>query len=167
MEFKVYEIEPVPKPRQTNRSRWKKTPSDERYYRFKDEIRSSGVDVPESGYHVLFVLKMPKSWKPNIKDKMRHTPCQKVPDKDNLEKALLDSLFKQDSHIWDGRVSKVWGDSGKMIIITGIETDWIKVFLDDILLSKNINIECNLIDCCPIIDPKNCDKNCYCYSSTT
>ncbi|MCK5612471.1 RusA family crossover junction endodeoxyribonuclease, partial [Candidatus Pacearchaeota archaeon] len=99
----------------------------------KDQITLSKVVVPDSGYHVLFVLKMPESWNPEKKNKMRHTPCKKTPDKDNLEKALLDSLFKQDSHIWDGRVSKVWGDSGKMIIITGIETDWIKTFLDDIL----------------------------------
>lgn len=133
MNFTVYDIEPVPKPRQTRSSKWKKTRSEEHYYRFKDEVALSRVEIPDSGYHVLFVLKMPKSWKSNQKDKMRHIPCLKTPDKDNLEKALLDSLFKQDSHIWDGRVSKVWGDSGKMIIITGIDTDWIKTFLDDTL----------------------------------
>ena len=133
MEFKVYDIDPTPKPRQTNCSRWKKTESDKRYYAFKDDIKFSKVVVPESGYHVLFVLKMPLSWSKKKKDKTRHTACQKTPDKDNLEKALLDSIFKQDSHIWDGRVSKVWGDSGKLIIITGVETGWIKDFLEEVL----------------------------------
>jgi Holliday junction resolvase RusA-like endonuclease len=136
MEFKIYDIEPVAKPRQTRSSKWKTTPREAKYYRFKDDIREGGVYLPESGYHVIFVLKMPLGWNYRKRDKMRHTSCQKTPDKDNMEKALLDSLFTQDSHIWDGRVSKVWGDSGKMIVITGIETDWIKIFLS-IILSKN------------------------------
>ena len=89
--------------------------------------------MPESGYHVLFVLKTPESGKYKGEKIVRHSGCKKTPDKDNLEKALLDSIFKQDSHIWDGRVSKVWGDVGKIVLITGIETDWIKTFLDDIL----------------------------------
>ena len=133
MEFQVYDIDPVPKPRQTRSAHWKKTPSDERYYAFKDAVRFSKVSVPDSGYHVLFVLKMPKSGKYQGKKIIKHTACPKTPDKDNLEKALLDSLFKQDSHIWDGRVSKIWGDAGKIILITGIDTGWIKTFLDDIL----------------------------------
>lgn len=133
MDFQVFDIDPVPKPRQTNRAKWKKTPADNRYYAFKDAIRLCKVEIPESGYHVLFVLKMPKDWSKKKKDKTRHTACQKTPDKDNLEKALLDSIFKQDSHIWDGRVSKVWGDSGKIVLITGIETEWIKDFLDETL----------------------------------
>lgn len=134
MEFQVFDIEPVPKPRQTSRSKWKKTPQDERYYHFKDEIKKMSMDVPAEGYHVLFVLKMPEYWSAKKKDKMRHKPHTQTPDKDNLEKALLDSIFKQDSHIWDGRVSKVWGDAGKMILITGIETEWIKTFLDETLI---------------------------------
>lgn len=131
MKFTVYNINPVPKPRQTRRSKWKKTLSDERYYRFKDETKLLRVSVPENGYHVLFVLKMPKSWSKKKRDKMRHTPHQQTPDKDNLEKALLDALYKQDSHIWDGRCSKIWGDEGKLIIIEGLQTDWIKEFLDE------------------------------------
>lgn len=39
-------------------------------------------------------------------------PHQQKPDKDNLEKALLDAIFDDDSRIWDGRVSKVWGATG-------------------------------------------------------
>lgn len=37
-------------------------------------------------------------------------------DKDNLEKALLDAIFDDDSRIWDGRVTKVWGVKGQIII---------------------------------------------------
>lgn len=133
MKFEVFDIDPVPKPRQTQSARWKKTASDMRYYAFKDAVKLFKVSVPESGYHVIFVLKMPLSWSDKKRDRIRHTPCQKTPDKDNLEKALLDSIFTQDKHIWDGRCSKVWGDAGKIVLITGIDSDWIKTFLDDIL----------------------------------
>lgn len=43
-------------------------------------------------------------------------PHQKKPDKDNLEKALLDAIFDDDSRIWDGRVSKVWGTTGMITV---------------------------------------------------
>lgn len=135
MNFQVFDINPVPKPRQTRSAHWKKTPSDKRYYAFKDAIRLSKVEIPESGTHVLFVLKMPKSWSQKKKDKMRHKSHQSRPDVDNLHKAFLDSIFKEDSHIWDGRVSKVWGDAGKIVLITGIETEWIKTFLDETLFT--------------------------------
>lgn len=47
---------------------------------------------------------------------MNGKPHQQKPDKDNLEKALLDAIFEDDCRIWDGRVSKVWGETGKIII---------------------------------------------------
>jgi Holliday junction resolvase RusA-like endonuclease len=131
MKFEVYNINPVPKPRQTRSAKWKKRACDQRYYRFKDEIRFLGVTVPESGFHVLFVLKMPLSWSKKKRNSMRHIPHCSRPDKDNLEKALLDAIYKEDSSVWDGRVSKVWGDEGRIIIISGIGSDWIKGFLDE------------------------------------
>lgn len=139
MNFTIYDIDPVPKPRQTRSSKWKTSDREARYYDFKDDIIRTHTTLPEKGYHVLFVLKMPKSWSDKKKNRMRHKPHKQTPDKDNLEKALLDAIFHKnskegnDSHIWDGRVSKVWGDNGKIIIITGIKTDWIKTFLDDTL----------------------------------
>ena len=133
MNFQVFDINPVPKPRQTRSAHWKKTPSDKRYYAFKDAIRSSVV-VPESGYHVLFVLKMPLSWSKKKKKEMRHKPHQSRPDLDNMTKAFFDACYKEDSHIWDGRCSKVWGDTGKIVLITGIETEWIKSFLGEVLI---------------------------------
>lgn len=39
-----------------------------------------------------------------------------TPDKDNLEKAVLDAVFENDSHVWDGRVSKLWADRGVLIV---------------------------------------------------
>lgn len=38
------------------------------------------------------------------------------PDRDNLEKALLDGVFGEDSHVWDGRATKLWGRRPLLII---------------------------------------------------
>lgn len=111
-----YPITPLGKPRMTQRDKWAKRPAVLRYRAFCDEVRARGVTLPESGYHVLFVLPMPKSWSKQKREAMRGQAHQQKPDKDNLEKALLDAVFKDDSRVWDGRVSKVWGDVGEIVI---------------------------------------------------
>src|SRR5690554_3514466 len=102
----VYPITPMGKPRMTQRDKWKQRPEVMRYRAFRDEVRIRGVKLPESGYHLTFVLPMPKSWSKKKRDAMRGAPHQQRPDKDNLEKALLDAIFEEDARIWDGRVTK-------------------------------------------------------------
>jgi hypothetical protein len=116
MRKQEFNIAPVAKPRMTKSDSWKKRPRVLKYWAFKDEIRRHGVTLPEAGSHVVFVLPMPKSW--SAKKKAHHdcSKHQQTPDVDNLKKALLDSIFAQDCHIWDVRVSKIWGYSGKIII---------------------------------------------------
>jgi len=111
-----YDIVPVSKPRQTQRDKWKKRDCVLRYRAFKDEVRLHRVQVPESQAHIIFVLPMPKSWSKKKRAEMAGKPHQAKPDKDNLEKALLDAVFEEDSQIWDNRVSKFWGDEGAIII---------------------------------------------------
>ena len=118
----TYHITPMPKPRMTRRDKWKKRPVVLRYHAFKDEVRFQGVYLPEHGYHVTFIIPMPKSWSKKKKLEMDGEPHQQTPDKDNLEKALLDSLFEDDSRIWDGRVTKRWGQVGKIIVSYSEET---------------------------------------------
>ena len=31
-------------------------------------------------------------------------------------KALMDALYDDDSHIWDCRITKIWGEKGQIII---------------------------------------------------
>ncbi len=114
--MKEYAIKPVAKPRMTRSDKWKKRPCVMRYRNFCDQVRFAGITLPDFGYHVIFVLPMPKSWSEKKKKAMDGQRHQQVPDKDNLEKGLLDCLFKDDSHIWDGRVSKIWGREGQIII---------------------------------------------------
>lgn len=111
-----YEITPIPKPRQTRADKWKQRPAVLRYRAFADEVRLCGVNLPECGYHVTFVLPMPASWSKKKRDEMSGMPHQQRPDKDNLEKALLDAVYSDDSRVWDGRVTKVWGEKGKIIV---------------------------------------------------
>ncbi len=114
--IKVYPIIPIAKPRMTQRDKWKNRPVVARYNAFKDLVRLHRIELPESGYHVIFIMPMPKSWSNKKKLKMNSKPHQQTPDKDNLEKGLLDALFKDDKHIWDGRVSKIWGVNGQIIV---------------------------------------------------
>ena len=45
---------------------------------------------------------------------MRGSPHQQKPDKDNLEKGLLDAVLDEDCRVWDSRITKIWGDQGKI-----------------------------------------------------
>ena len=114
--MRVYDITPIGKPRMTQRDKWQKRPPVLRYRAFCDEVRLNHVSLPESGYHVTFILPMPASWSRKRRAEMCGKPHQQKPDKDNLEKALLDAVFDEDSHVWDGRVTKIWGEKGQIVI---------------------------------------------------
>lgn len=111
-------IDPVPKPRMTRSDRWKKRDCVERYWAYKDQLRSliTPGDLPDS-YHLIFILGMPASWSRKKRAAMLYQPHQAKPDKDNLEKGFLDCLFDDDAAVWDGRVSKIWGDVGGIIVL--------------------------------------------------
>jgi len=119
-----YPITPVPKPRMTRRDAMRSTtkyprrPGVARYDAFKQECLLRKVAVPESGSHITFYLPMPKSWSKKKKAVMCSMPHQQRPDKDNLEKALLDAIFDEDCRIWDSRVTKRWGYEGSILIET-------------------------------------------------
>ncbi|AMO48870.1 Endodeoxyribonuclease RusA [Enterobacter sp. FY-07] len=100
----------------TRSDKWKKRPEVLRYRAFCDEVRARGVILPESGSHITFILPMPQSWSKKKRAEMNGKPHKSKPDKDNLEKALLDALFEDDSHVWDSRVTKLWGEVGQVII---------------------------------------------------
>lgn len=108
----IYDITPVSKPRMTQRDKWAKRKPVLEYFAYKQECKLKGVELPESNYHVTFILPMPSSWSKKKRAEMNGKPHQQRPDKDNLEKGLLDALFDDDSTVWDGRVTKLWGEKG-------------------------------------------------------
>jgi len=134
-----YNINPVPKPRMTQADRWRKRPCVLRYFDFKDKVRELDIKV-DNGDHIIFVLPMAKSWGMKKKrEKCRQLHDQR-PDKDNLEKALLDAVYDEDCEIADTRVTKIWGYNGEIIIIKGEYTWTEKLFaqLED-MCNKLIN----------------------------
>ena len=118
----VYPITPVSAPRQTRRdslpptSRYPVRPEVARYRAYCDELRLRQVRVPEPFHHAVFVLPMPATWSQKKRAAHEGMPHQQKPDRDNLEKALLDALFGNDAGVWDGRTTKLWGAQGLLII---------------------------------------------------
>ncbi len=115
-----FPVDPMGKPRMTQSDKWKKREVTDRYWQLKDNMKkiAEGYNfiMPESDYHMIFNIPMPKSWSKKKKSAMNGKPHKQKPDKDNLEKAVLDALCEEDSYVWDGRVSKLWSYKGSIII---------------------------------------------------
>jgi Holliday junction resolvase RusA-like endonuclease len=114
--MKEYSITPMGKPRMTRADRWKKRPEVMRYRAFCDEVRLHKVQLPESDFHVTFIIPMPPSWSKKKRQQFNGQPHQSKPDMDNLMKALMDAIYEDDAHIWDGRITKRWGEAGRIVI---------------------------------------------------
>lgn len=127
----VFDIVPIGAPRMTRSDKWKLDPLHKdpkkrqrkpvtQYFRFKQEIQAlalqNGFKLPENGFHVVFIVPMPHSWSEKKKNQMNSTPHQQKPDADNMIKAVKDSLCENDANIWDYRITKYWGRSGKIVI---------------------------------------------------
>lgn len=107
------EINPVSKPRMTQRDKWAKRPCVVRYYSFKDELRRAWgcKEVPDQ-LNLIFYLPMPSSWSKKRRNQMLGKPHQSKPDIDNLIKSFLDCLLENDARIWDVKASKRWAERG-------------------------------------------------------
>lgn len=120
MNYKKYDVTPNTKPRATRSDKWKKRPCILRYRDYADKVRALGVEVPPGCHHLVFVLPMPESWSDKKKAAALYTWHQSTPDRDNLDKALLDAVFKHkeggDQHVYDGRITKIWGERGLLLV---------------------------------------------------
>lgn len=113
--MQIIKINPVAKPRMTQRDKWSKRPAVIKYWQYKDDLNKYNITLPEN-YHIHFILPMPKSWTKKKKLAYFKQPHKQKPDKDNLEKAFLDAILKDDSVVYDGRVTKWWGRVGCIVI---------------------------------------------------
>lgn len=114
--IRVYPVDPVSAPRQVRRDIYDPSPHVLRYRAYQDDLRLRHVQIPQPFSHLIFVLPMAASWTQKKKAQHHGMPHQQRPDKDNLEKAVLDSVFGEDCSVWDGRVSKLWGERGLLIV---------------------------------------------------
>ena len=123
----IYNITPIPKPRMTISDSRPYPPKNykgkewprrcvQRYRNFKDLVAMNHVDLPAIGARVIFVLPMPEGWSKAKKESMNNRYHQRVPDLDNLQKALFDAIYSKDCIIADIHVAKKWGYEGAIII---------------------------------------------------
>lgn len=116
--------DPMGKPRMTRRDKWAKRDCVVRYRAWADAARlvlksqggiPDGAVIREVSWIAYF--KMPGSWSNKKRAEMLHSPHRSKPDRDNIDKALLDALFKDgDEHITSGRIHKEWAETGKLYV---------------------------------------------------
>jgi Holliday junction resolvase RusA-like endonuclease len=128
--FFLIDVVPMGKPRMTQSDKWKTNPNhpdpNKRqrvaitdYYSYKNRVISASKEL---GYEmngcldVLFLIPMPQSWSNKKKKRMDKLPHKQKPDVDNLVKALMDSLMKDDSVVWKTNVEKRWAYNGSIVI---------------------------------------------------
>ena len=98
----------------------------ERYNKYKldldSEAKRKSFIMPPIGASITFVIPVPRSWSKKKKKLYHGTFHQSKPDIDNLQKAFLDSLMKEDKQIAHLEVQKRWVD---------FEVGWIEITLKD------------------------------------
>jgi hypothetical protein len=101
----------------TRSDQWKERDCVMDYRAFCDEARLAATGQPFTylnhkqflGYFAFAHIAMPESWSAKKKKEMAGRLHQQKPDKDNIEKALTDALFAQDSTLAIGGVmAKYW-----------------------------------------------------------
>ena len=119
-------INPIGKPRMTQRDKWAKRKCVVKYFEFADAMREEAekknFKISEA-VEIEFRLPMPKSWSKKKKIEMLGQSHTQKPDIDNLIKAVLDSLLDDDSGVHTVRASKKWGIDGQIKIINLEEND--------------------------------------------
>jgi Holliday junction resolvase RusA-like endonuclease len=114
-------IDPMGKPRMTQRDKWQPRKVTTKYWKFKDDINilSKEKNIDISDFLICdFYLPMPKSWSKKKKDLMNGKPHKQKPDVDNICKAVMDALLPEDSHIYKIDCEKYWGREGKIVFYT-------------------------------------------------
>lgn len=111
----VVNVVPMGKPRQTRRDVWKKRGCVLRYRAFADELReacgiTAKLERAPLAVNWFAYLPMPASWSKRKQQEMAGTPHRQKPDRDNIDKAVLDALFLEDSAVAMGRINKFWDD---------------------------------------------------------
>jgi len=112
----IFNVEPIGKPRMTQRDRWKQRPCVLAYHAYRDTVRLQARGWEPGGELALrFEIAMPKSWSGVKKSRMLGVPHASKPDLDNLVKAFLD-CWEEDKHVWWIQAEKCWSTSGAIIV---------------------------------------------------
>src|SRR3990167_5593278 len=109
----IIEGTPVGAPRMTQRDKWAQRPCVMRYRAWKDRARAAAGKLPEpdaiENLSWLAVFSPPARWSKKKREAAIGTLHRSKPDRDNLDKSVLDALFADDSGIAMGTIEKRWG----------------------------------------------------------
>ena len=113
----IIQVDPIGKPRMTRSDKWKKRNCVMRYRAFCDTVRehTGGYLEDVSGLSIVFHIPMPKSWSIAKKALAFGKPHTQKPDIDNMCKAFMDAILKDDSCVHKLNASKVWASKGAII----------------------------------------------------
>jgi Holliday junction resolvase RusA-like endonuclease len=123
METYHFNVDPIAKPRMTQRDKWKNRPIVNRYNTYKDILRlqanSQGLEtIPSVIESLFFYVPMPKSWSKKKKAAMVGRIHEQTPDIDNLLKGFMDTLCREDKHVayFKNGLGKFWSEEGAIIL---------------------------------------------------
>lgn len=116
------------KPRMTQRDKWAKRPCVVRYRAWADLCRLMAGKLPPAdrvtGLHWTAFYAPPKSWSKAKREAAIGRLHRGKPDRDNVDKAVLDSLFPAgDSAIAAGMIAKRWGEPARLEVVIEFETE--------------------------------------------
>ena len=116
--------DPMGKPRMTRKDKWAKRDCVVRYRAWADAARlvlksrggiPDGAVIREVSWVAYF--QVTPSWSKKKQAEMLGQPHRHTPDRDNIDKALLDAIFKGgDQHVTSGRIHKEWAEAGKLYV---------------------------------------------------
>ena len=115
---------PIGKPRMTRRDKWAKRPCVVRYREWADELRAEvtrqigQLPEPEDIVDVSWTAEFepPPSWSKKKRAAHIGELHRQKPDRDNIDKAVLDTLWEEDSGIAAGTLRKVWSTESRITI---------------------------------------------------
>ena len=118
-----FDLNPVAKPRMTQKDKWAKRTVVTRYYAYANLLRLQanlyGLEtLPSIVESLYFYIPMPKSWSKKKKEAMNGQIHMQTPDIDNYLKGFMDTLCKQDKHIalFKNGLGKYWAIDGAIIL---------------------------------------------------
>jgi len=121
METYHFNVDPVAKPRMTQRDKWK--PIVKKYYSYSNFLRLQAnvqglADLPSVIESLYIHIKMPKSWSKKKREALNGKIHEQTPDLDNILKGIMDSLCKNDKHVAHIKsgLGKFWAEEGAIII---------------------------------------------------
>jgi len=118
---------PMAKPRMTRRDKWRLRPCVARYREFADRVRKAvGPRIIEPTKVLrldwLATFTPPKRWSKKDREAAIGTIHRQRPDRDNLDKAVLDCLFSRgDEAIGYGTICKRWAWVAELVITISLE----------------------------------------------